>query len=81
MILVCFIIFNMTLKDTSMDFALKYPLKCSEVCFEVQRSAYFAILGLHCKRTWVRMSLLSSLKKVPCDGRIFFIIIWFPNSV
>ncbi len=32
---------------------LQYPLKCSEVCFEVQRSAYFAALGLHCRRTWV----------------------------
>ncbi len=30
----------------------KYLLKCSEVCFEVQRSAYFAALGLHCRRTW-----------------------------
>ena len=29
-----------------------YPLKCSEVCFEVQRSTYFAALGLHCRRTW-----------------------------
>ncbi len=36
-----------------MYFMLKYPLKCSEVCFEVQRSAYFAALGLHCRRTWV----------------------------
>ncbi len=31
----------------SMYFVLKYPLKCSELCFEVQRSAYFAVLGLH----------------------------------
>ncbi len=38
------------LKST-MYFVLKYPLKCSEVCFEVQRSAYFAALGLHCRRT------------------------------
>ncbi len=35
-----------------MYFVLKYPLKYSEVCFEVQRSAYFAVLGLHCRRTW-----------------------------
>ncbi len=35
-----------------MYFVLKYPLKCSEVCFEVQRSAYFAALGLHCRWTW-----------------------------
>ncbi len=31
---------------------LKYPSKYSEVCFEVQRSAYFTVLGLHCRRTW-----------------------------
>ncbi len=35
-----------------------YPLKCSEVCFEVQRSAYFAALGLHCRRTWVSMQYI-----------------------
>ncbi len=39
-------------KRSTMYFVLKYPLKCSEVCFEVQRSAYFAALGLHCRRTW-----------------------------
>ncbi len=36
-----------------MYFVLKYPLKCIEVCFEVQWSAYLAVLGLHCWRTWV----------------------------
>ncbi len=50
------------LKST-MDFALKYPLKCSEVVFEVQRSAYFAVLGLHCRRTWdSRVMTLDELK-------------------
>ncbi len=39
-------------KRSTMYFVLKYPLKCSEVCFEVQRSAYFAALGLHCRWTW-----------------------------
>ncbi len=39
-------------KRSTMYFVVKYPLKCSEVCFEVQRSAYFAALGLHCRRTW-----------------------------
>ncbi len=39
-------------KRSTMYFVLKYPLKCSEICFEVQRSSYFAVLGLHCRRTW-----------------------------
>ncbi len=42
-------------KRSTMYFVLKYPLKCSEVCFEVQRSAYFAVLRLHCRQTWVCM--------------------------
>ncbi len=41
---------------------LQYPLKCSEVCFEVQRSAYFAALGLHCRRTWDSIATLSDHK-------------------
>ncbi len=40
-------------KRSTMYFMLKYTLKCSEVCFEVQRSAYFAVLGLHCRLLFI----------------------------
>ncbi len=58
-------------------FVLKYPLKCSEVCFEVQRSAYFAALGLHCRRTWVSSiwefsampAIPENISAIPADCR------------
>ena len=53
-------------KRSTMYFVLKYPLKCSEVCFEVQRSAYFAALGLHCRRTWVSTQNCPEMAKNCC---------------
>ena len=38
--------------------------KCSEVCFEVQGSAYFAALGLHCRRTWVKTYFPTNRPKI-----------------
>ncbi len=62
-------------KRSTMYFMLKYPLKCSEVCFEVQRSAYFAALGLHCRRTWVVISSGRS-PNVPCHGPRMYLAMW-----
>ncbi len=50
-------------KRSTMYFVLKYPLKCSEVCFEVQRSAYFSVLGLHCRRTWAIIPIQEKIQQ------------------
>ncbi len=52
----------------TMYFALKYPLKCSEVCFEVQQSAYFTVLGLHCTSVWASKPKEPHQRGPHCEG-------------
>ncbi len=60
-------------KRSTMYFVLKYPLKCSEVCFEVQRSTqYFAALGLHCRRTWVLIAAPFIVRNILNDSFSIF---------